>query len=76
MSRQVLIIEIAVGYMLKVIKSGKQITKYKNEFAAIRHGDYFNFINLVGGQLPFMVTYKSGQVYVDDQNNENDKDFA
>jgi hypothetical protein len=76
METKILIIEIAVGYMLKVIKSGKVITKFKEEFAAIRHGDYFNFINQIDGPLPFMVTYQNGQVYVDDKNNPNDIDFA
>jgi hypothetical protein len=52
------------------------ITKFKEEFAAIRHGDYFNFINRVNEPLPFMVTYQSGQVYVDDKNNPDDIDFA
>jgi hypothetical protein len=42
-----LIIEVVIGYMLKVWKSQKKITKYKNEFNAIRHGDYFEFINLI-----------------------------
>jgi hypothetical protein len=76
MKTKILIIEIAVGYMLKVIRSGKEITNFKEEFAAIRHGDYFNFINLVNEPLPFMVTYKNGQVYADDKNNPDDIDFA
>lgn len=76
METKILIIEIAVGYMLKVIKSGMVITKFKEEFASIRHGDYFNFINLIDAPLPFMVTYQNGNVYVDDKNNPNDIDFA
>lgn len=75
MSRQILIFEIAVGYMLKVIKSGKHITLYKKEFSSIRHGDYFTFINIVGEKIPFIVTYHNGQVYIDNNNNENDFDF-
>ncbi|WP_157611480.1 hypothetical protein [Sediminibacterium salmoneum] len=73
---EILIIEAAVGYMLKVIKSGKRISKFKTEFSAIRHGNYFEFINLVKGPLPFMVTYRNGAVYVDDKNNQDDFDFA
>jgi hypothetical protein len=76
MERKILIIEIAVGYMLKVMKSGRTITKFKDEFAAIRHGDYFDFINQINGPLPFMVTYKNGEVYIDDKNNSDDIDFA
>ena len=76
MKDKILIIEVAVGYMLKVIKAGKPITNYKTEFAAIRHGDYFEFINLIKGPLPFMVTYKEGDVFIDDKNNPDDIDFA
>lgn len=76
MEKKLLIIEFAVGYMLKVLKSGVKITEYKTEFAAIRHGNYFEFINLVKGELPFMVTYRAGDVYIDDQNNPDDIDFA
>ena len=76
MKDKILIIEVAVGYMLKVIKAGKTITNYKAEFAAIRHGDYFEFINSVKGPLPFMVTYHEGKTFIDDKNNPNDIDFA
>jgi len=76
MGKDFLIIEFAVGYMLKVLKSSVKITEYKTEFAAIRHGNYFEFINLVEGELPFMVTNREGQVYIDDQNNPDDVDFA
>lgn len=76
MNRKILIFEIAVGYMLKVIKSRKSITLYKSEFASIRHGDYYTFINLVGGEIPFMVTYQNGQVFIDNKNNLNDLDFS
>jgi hypothetical protein len=30
------------------------------EFASIRHGNYFNFLNLVKGEIPFKVVYNSG----------------
>ncbi|MBL7759132.1 MAG: hypothetical protein JNK08_00390 [Sediminibacterium sp.] len=76
MEKKFLIIEFAVGYMLKVLKSGVKTTEYKTEFSAIRHGNYFEFINLVKGELPFMVTYREGDVYIDDQNNPDDVDFA
>ena len=76
MKDKILIIEVAVGYMLKVIKVGKPITNYKTEFASIRHGNYFEFINSIKGPLPFMVTYQDGNVFVDDKNNPDDIDFA
>lgn len=76
MKKRILLIEIAVGYMLKVIKSDKKIIKFKQEFAAIRHGDYYSFINLMNGKLPFMITYNKGNIYEDNKNNEADFDFA
>lgn len=56
------IIAVVVGYMLKVLKSGKEISEYKKEFNAIRHGDFIRFINLVKGPIPFMVTYNEGVI--------------
>lgn len=55
-----LIITVTVGYMLKVLKAKKIITFYKNEFDAIRHGDYIKFIELIKGPIPFMVIYNEG----------------
>lgn len=49
--------KVAVGYMLKVLKSGIDTSKYRQEFAAIRHGNYEEFIDLVKGRIPFMVIY-------------------
>ena len=48
MNEEKLIYDVVVGYMLKVIKSKALIIKYKNEFNAIKHGDYVCFINLIG----------------------------
>ncbi len=73
---KILIIEPTVGYMLKVIKSGKTITKFKNEFAAIRHGNYFEFLNLVKGPIPFMVTYNAGVITTDNTPTKDDCDFG
>lgn len=50
-----LIISVAVGYMLKVLKSGKEIL-HKKEFNAIRHGDYIKFINLVEGPMAYIAS--------------------
>ena len=56
------VISVVVGYMLKVLKSGKEIQDYKKEFDAIRHGDYVKFIDLVKGPMPFIVTYNAGTI--------------
>ena len=63
MNEEILIYDVVVGYMLKVIKSGTKITKFKNEFNAIKHGDYVGFINLIGVGIPKDVTfYKEGEI--------------
>ncbi|MCA6444927.1 MAG: hypothetical protein IM600_15975 [Bacteroidetes bacterium] len=74
--REILIIEPAVGYMLKVLKSGKTITHFKNEFGHIRHGNYFDFLNLVQGPIPPMTTYNNGIVTNDNTPRKTDCDFA
>jgi hypothetical protein len=70
-----LIIERVVGYMLKVLKSQKKITAYKKEFNAIRHGDYKSFLSLIGGKVPFMITYNNGDIYTEENNPNYDCDF-
>jgi len=55
-----LIIGHVVGYMLKIMKSGIEINKFKNEFAAIRHGNYDDFIYLVKGEKPPIIVYQNG----------------
>lgn len=57
-----LIISVTVGYMLKVLKTNKITKTFKREFAAIRHGDYIEFINLVKGEIPFLVVYHEGAI--------------
>lgn len=52
MSEEKLIYDVVVGYMLKVIKSGAVITKFKLEFNAIKHGDYVTFISLINIGIP------------------------
>lgn len=52
MTEEKLIYDIVVGYMLKVIKSGAVITKFKSEFNAIKHGDYVTFITLIDIGIP------------------------
>ena len=40
-------IEVVVGNMLKVMKSGRPIIKHSEAFKKIRHGDYDNFIKII-----------------------------
>jgi hypothetical protein len=75
-NNKILIIEPTVGYMLKVMKSGLTITKFKKQFAAIRHGNYFEFLGMVKGPIPFMVTYNAGVVTTDNTPTKDDCDFG
>lgn len=72
---EILVIEPTVGYMLKVLKSGKAITHFKNEFGHIRHGNYFDFLNLVQGPIPAMTVYKNGIATNDNTPRKTDCDF-
>jgi hypothetical protein len=56
MNKEKLIYNVVVGYMLKVLKSGAKLTKFKKEFNAIRHGDYLEFINLIDAEIPTDIT--------------------
>jgi len=71
-----LFIKPAVAYMLKVLKSGKQITSYKNEFNAIRHGDYYEFINLIKEPIPFMAVWQNGKESIEEVIQKDDIDFV
>ena len=63
MEEDKLIYDFVVGYMLKVIKSGIAITKYKNEFNAVKHGDYVCFIELLNVGYPNDITVsKDGEI--------------
>ena len=65
MIEEKLIYDFVVGYMLKVIKSKAKITKYKEEFNAIKHGDYVCFINLINIGIPDdIVVAKEGETEV------------
>ncbi len=57
-----ILVGVTVGYMLKVLKSGKVTQEFKKEFDAIRHGDYLEFINLIGGPMPYIVRYEQGEI--------------
>ncbi|WP_298767698.1 hypothetical protein [uncultured Polaribacter sp.] len=52
MKTEKLIYDKVVGYMLKIIKSGIKINKFKNKFNAIKHGDYVCFIELLKVGIP------------------------
>lgn len=64
-----------VGYMLKVLKANVKIEAYNEEFKMIRHGNYFEFINSVKGEVPHTVVYAKGKVTSDNIAKKDDFDF-
>ena len=70
-----LTIEVAVGYMLKVLKTNQKVTEFKDEFNAIKHGDYKSFLSLIGGEIPSMVIYNGGKIRAEENNPKYDFDF-
>ena len=64
-----------VGYMLKVLKSNAKIDKFNPEFKMIRHGNYFEFINSVKGEVPHTVVYNKGKITSDNIARKDDFDF-
>ena len=71
-----LIIEPTVGYMLKVLKSGIDITKFESEFAAIRHGNYDKFMDLIMEEKGEAVVYMNGIISNENISQKNHFDFA
>lgn len=71
-----MIAQIVIGYMYKVLKNGKNILKFQEEFAAIRHGDYSNFLKLIGKEIDFIVTYNGGSINTDTSIRDDDCDFG
>ncbi|MDP3928272.1 MAG: hypothetical protein Q8R57_04565, partial [Bacteroidota bacterium] len=71
----VLIIEKTVAYMLMVLKSKVSISAYKNEFNAIHHGDYKEFLKLIKEPIPFMIKYQNGIITNEEENPNYDCDF-
>jgi hypothetical protein len=57
-----LIIAVVVGYMYKVQKNGLDMSDFHQEFAAIRHGDYYKFFNLIGKEVDFVLVYDNGKI--------------
>lgn len=76
MKNEELIISIVVGYMLKLLKNNVNINSHMKEFAAIRHGNYDEFIQLVNGEKPFMVMYDNGEIRTDNFTQNNTCDFG
>jgi len=58
------------------MKAGLDLSSFKKEFSAIRHGDYHTFIRLIKGPVPTMVIYSKGEIRTNYDSNINDIDFA
>ena len=69
-------VQVAIGYLYKVLKNGKDTSKFKEEFAAIRHGDYETFLDLIGVNIDFIVSFNNGVINTDVNIREDDSDFA
>ncbi|MFD0933301.1 hypothetical protein ACFQ0R_11895 [Psychroflexus salinarum] len=70
-----LLLEIVVGYMYKVQKNQLDTSKYAKEFAAIRHGNYFQFFNEIEKEVDLIVTYENGQIKTNNKVKKNDVAF-
>ena len=64
----ILMVEVAVGFMLKVLKTNQKLTEFKDEFNAIKHGDYKTFLSLIDGEIPLMVIYNGGGIRAEENN--------
>ncbi|MDA0177373.1 hypothetical protein OOZ35_07720 [Mesoflavibacter profundi] len=71
-----LIIQVVVGYMYKVLKNKLDTSDFKFEFAAIRHGDYYDFITSIGKEIDFIVVYNKGQIEKETNIKESDIDYV
>ena len=70
-----LLVEIVVGYMYKVQKNQLDTSIFAKEFAAIRHGNYFQFFNEIEKEIDFIVTYENGQLNTNTKVEENEVAF-
>jgi len=75
MKEIIILICTTVGYMLKVIKSNIPLDQFNKEFKMIKHGNYFGFINMINGEVPFSVEYNNGIFTAENIVKENDIDF-
>ena len=70
-----LLVEIVVGYMYKVQKNQLDTSIYAKEFAAIRHGNYFQFFNEIEKEINFITKYENGQLKTNTKVEENEVAF-
>lgn len=73
---EALIIQKTVAYMLKAMKLKLNTRKFQNEFASIRHGNYFDFINIIKAPIPTVVVYNSGKINVNNIIERGEIDFV
>ncbi|TLP79209.1 hypothetical protein [Maribacter sp. ACAM166] len=71
-----LIIAKTVGYMLKAMKLKEDTSLFRKEFASIRHGNYFEFTELIKGEIPTVVVYNKGDVQVNNKLTRDEIDFV
>lgn len=71
-----LIIQKTVAYMLKAMKLKLNTQKFHHEFASIRHGNYFDFINIIQAPIPTVVVYNSGNIKVNNIIEKGEIDFV
>ncbi len=71
-----LIIQKTVAYMLKAMKLKLNTQKFHIEFASIRHGNYFDFINSIQAPIPTVVVYNSGNIKVNNIIEKGEIDFV
>jgi hypothetical protein len=76
MEPEPLIIQKTVAYMLKAMKLKLNTKKFQNEFASIRHGNYFDFINIIQAPIPTVVVYNLGNVNVNNIIEKEEIDFV
>lgn len=70
------IAQVVLGYMYKVMKNGMDTKPFSSEFAAIRHGDYEDFVNQIGKPIDFIVSYSGGHINTDTSIRDDDSDFG
>jgi hypothetical protein len=73
---ETLIIAKTVGYMLKAMKLKEDTSLFHKEFASIRHGNYFEFTELIKGEIPTVVVYNKGEIQVNNRLTRDEIDFV
>lgn len=71
-----LIIAKTVGYMLKAMKLKEDTSLFPKEFASIRHGNYFEFTEIIKGEIPTVVVYNKGEIQVNKKITKEEIDFV